>query len=79
MTERHERDNDELGKNAPHQRAERCPGIIVPIAIGHMYADGNLGRLEHQRIDVCRLLDDDCPNGCTYENKYTGNEGGYGG
>ena len=44
-----------------------------------MYADGNLGRLERERVDVSRPFDDDRPDGCTYENKYTGDEAGYDG
>ena len=44
-----------------------------------MYADGNLRRLERQRIDVSRPLDDDRPNGCTGENKDTADKGGYDG
>ena len=44
-----------------------------------MNADGNLGRLERQRIDVSRPLDDDCPNGCTNENEDSADEGSYNG
>lgn len=77
IMERH--GHDGKGNNARHQTGKRCPDIMQPFFSGHMYADGSLGRLECQRIDVSRLLDDDCPNGCADENEDTPDEGGYDG
>jgi len=71
-TERH-------GPNAQHQTGKCYPDKRNRFPIGHMYANGSLGRLECERIDVSHPLDDDCPNGCTDENKDAADEGGHSG